>query len=145
MQSFVLDFDKSPSFWHDWNKKFCIDDFDSDEFKVVLVDDICKDNISECLTNGILKYKDNTDNILEASCNLKYTESDDYDDLYIQLDGDVVFTLESDFSLKGLFIVNQDYYVMGASINTYSVNIATELTIEDGLYLWSLIERNVIT
>ena len=147
MQSFIFDFKKSPSFLGKWNKEFDVEDINTNCFYIVLVDDSCNDNIEDCLNpDGQLDYAE--EHLLPIQCSLKYetigTNS------YIRLDGDVdiVFPYYDEateitydnFNMKGVFITTDSGYVMGYSINTYSMNINTEFIIEDGITFWSIIE-----
>lgn len=136
----VFDFDKSPSFYRKWNKEFDVEDINSNCFYIVIVDDICEDNINDCINNdGQLLYSESS-HVLKEECSLMYSETSNGDNADIRLNGTVTFNLSSDFSLKGIFIVNDSGYVLGSSINTYSLNVSDALTLEDGLYFWSLVE-----
>ena len=142
VESCILDFDKSPSFMQKWNKEFDVEDIGTDCFYIVLIDDICEDNISDVLDNeNKISYSE--EHLLSLPCNLKY--EDDGDNAYISLDGTVTHTFESDerFNMKGVFVTNQSGYVMGYSINQYSMNISNQFILDDGLKLWSILEGRV--
>lgn len=149
MQSFIFDFKKSPSFLDKWNKEFDVEAINTNCFYIVLVDDICDDNILDCLNpDKQLKYSE--EHLLPMECSLNYVK--DGVDSYIRLDGDVdiVFPYTDNnsishesFNMKGAFLTTDSGYVIGYSINTYSLNINTEFIIEDGLTFWSIIEGGI--
>ena len=120
-----------------WNKEFDVETLGSG-FHVVLVDDICDDNILDCLNDKKLKYA--SSHLLSLDCTLKYT--DDGDNAIISLDGEVTHTFADDesFNMKGIFVTNSEGYVMGYSINQYSMNINNQFVMDDGLKLWSILE-----
>ena len=146
MQSVVMDFKKSPTFMRKWNKEFDVEDIGTNCFYIVLVDDICDDNISDCLnTDNQIKYSE--EHCLPVEVTLKYEEQND--NAYLTVDGDVSIIFPytdtyhsaiTSFNMKGIFVTNDAGYVMGYSINQYSVNVNTKFTIADGLKLWSLLE-----
>ena len=116
-----------------------MEDIGTNCFYIVLVDDICDDNITDVLNiDGQIRY--DSSHLLSEECELSYVETGDNAD--ITLDGDVEFTLSNDFPLKGAFLTNDAGYVIGYSINTYSFNISTGITFEDGLFFFSLVEGN---
>lgn len=146
MESCIFDFDKSPTFMMKWNKEFDVEEIATNCFYVVLVDNICDDNILDCL-NADKQLRYSSEHLLMLQCSLSYT--DDGDSSYITIAEDVTITfpytdehhtaIES-FDMKGVFVTNDAGYVMGYSINTYSLNINTQFTIEEGLKLWSVLE-----
>ena len=140
MQSFIFDFRKSPTFFQKWNKEFDVEDIGSNCFYLVLVDDICADNIDDVLTeDGQISYS-NT-HLLKKQCFLEYTQIDN-DHSEITLDGEVEITLANPFNMKGAFLTNDAGYVMGYSINTSSLQISEAIIFEDGLRFWTMGECN---
>lgn len=112
-------------------------------YYLILLDDICEDNIEDCLNEDKqLKY---TDAQMQAhskiaQCNLTYTDNN-VDVARIVLDGDVVFNFNEDnFAFKGAFLVTNAGYVMGYSINPYSVNVTNQMIFEDGLKFYEIVE-----
>lgn len=141
MQSFVFDFEKSPTFFKKWNKEFDVEDIGTNCFYIVLVDDICDDNISDVLNlDGQIKYS--SDHLLSTECNLTYNEID-VDTAEIKLNGSVDIDFDDltidDFDMKGCFLTNDAGYVIGYSINTRSLNISNEFILEDGLVFFTLV------
>lgn len=140
MQSFIFDFKKSPTFFtKGWNKKFDVDDLSNETINIVLVDDICDDNISDCIdSGGELIYT--SSNTLSENCTLNFVEEDE-NRCYIQLDDDVTFDLDNDnFSMKGAFLTDSSGYVIGYSINQYSLNITNEMVFEKDLIFFDIVE-----
>ena len=129
-----------------WNKEFDVEDIGTDCFYIVLIDDVCDDNISDVLDiENKISYSE--EHLLQLPCNLKY--EDDGDNAYISIDGTVTLTFPytdahhtaiEDFNMKGVFVTNQSGYVMGYSINQYSMNISNQFILDDGLKLWSIME-----
>lgn len=141
MQSFVFDFEKSPTFFKKWNKEFDVEDIGSNCFYIVLVDDICDDNIEEVLNpDGQIKYDES--HLISGQCALNYVEIDK-DTAHVILDGETSISLVNDFNMKGCFLTNDAGYVIGYSINTFSLNISSGIIFEDGLYFFSLVEGDV--
>ena len=145
MQSLVFDFKKSPTFFQRWNKEFDVEDLDANgiinaTFKIVIVDDVCEDNIEECLnSSGQLTYS--SPHTITQDCSLKYTR-EGLEREYISLNGDVHFIFEEgeNFSLKGAFLTTNGGYVLGYSINQQSLNITNEMIFEDTLIFFDIIE-----
>ena len=140
MQSYIFDFKKSPSFFRKgWNKKFDVDDLSNETINIVLVDDICDDNISDCINGeGELIYS--SPNILSENCTLNFVDEDE-NRSYIQLDDDVTFELEeTNFNMKGAFLTTSDGYVIGYSINQYSLNITNAMIFEKDLIFFDIVE-----
>ena len=141
MQSYVFDFEKSPTFFQKWNKEFDVEDIGTNCFYFVLVDDICYDNFEECVdSEGHLKYDQS--HWLYEECYLEYTESENQDAIELTIDGTVTIDFEDlsidDFDMKGCFILTDSEYVVGYSINTRSLNISNKFIIEDGLKLFTI-------
>ena len=139
MQSYIFDFKKSPTFFKKWNKKFDVENLSSETMNIVLVDDICDDNIEDCLnSNGELKYS--SPNIVSEDCTLNFVE-EDVNRSYIQLDDDVTFEFgTANFSMKGAFLTTSEGYVLGYSINQYSLNITNEMIFEKDLIFFDIVE-----
>lgn len=141
MQSFVFDFEKSPTFFKKWNKEFDVEDINSNCFYIVLADDVCDDNIEDVLNaDGQVKYDES--HLIQELCRLNYVEVDK-DTAHILLDGETSISLVNDFNMKGCFLTTDSGYVIGYSINTFSLNISSGIIFEDGLYFFSLVEGDV--
>ena len=138
MQSLIFDFKKSPYFFRKWNKEFDVEDIETNCFYIILVDDSCEDNIEENLNQDHQLIYD-SEHMIREECLLKYEETDTNED--ITLDGDVEITLESDFKMRGCFLCADSGFVLGYSINTYSLNISSAITFEDGLFFFSLTDE----
>lgn len=135
--SFSFDFRKSPSFLRKWNKEFDVEDLENTTFKIILVNENCDNNIEDCLTDGVLKY--GASDCLIEDCTLKYDELDS-DNVNITLDGDVTFTINDPFQLKGAFITTSSKYVLGYSINTSSLSIYNEMIFKDEMVIWDIMD-----
>lgn len=141
MQSYILDFIKSPSFFLKWNVDFSIATMGTDTFRIVLVDDVCQDNIENCINNdGELLYTGA--HIQSENCSLSYVESGNT--VTISLANEVSFDLtDVQFSMKGVFLTTDSGYVMGYSINPISVNVTNSVIFEEGLVFWTIMEENI--
>lgn len=115
-----------------------MEDIETNCFYIVLVDDVCDDNIEDCLnSDNQLRYAES--HMRSMECYLVYTETDGKG--HIALSGDVTFTLgATNFAMKGAFLTNDAGYVMGYSINTSSLNITNALIFEEGLRFWDIYE-----
>ena len=142
MQSYIFDFRKSPTFLKKWNKEFDVEDFDNSTFYIVLVNDVCADNVSECIdNNGQLVYSGS--NIISNSCELEYVINGNTESIALKEDCTFTFddtTYPAHFNMKGAFLVNEDNYVLGYSINQYSLYITTQMIFEAGLIFYSIVE-----
>lgn len=139
MQSYIFDFRESPSFRRKWNKEFDIEAMGETCFNIVLVDGNCDDNIEDCL-NADLQLKYDESNMKQESCSLEYHVNSQYNDS-IRLSSAVTFELgEEMFEMKGAFITTDSGYVMGYSINNYSVNITNQMIFEKDFVLWDIVE-----
>ena len=141
LDSFIFDFEKSPTFFKKWNKEFDVENLGSGTFNIVLVGDECPNNIEDCLNGTALQSFSDT---LTESVDLIFDEID-RDTFSIKVDGDVVFDIGEDnnFSLKAAFLTSSNTttnYVMGFSINQNSINVSNEVIFEDGLVFWSVAE-----
>ena len=141
LDSFIFDFEKSPTFFKKWNKEFDVDNLGSGTFNIVLVGEECPNNIEDCLNGTALQ---SFSNALTESVDLVFDEID-RDTFSIKVDGDVVFDIGEDnnFSLKAAFLTSSNTtsnYVMGFSINQNSINVSNEVIFEDGLVFWSVAE-----
>lgn len=143
MQSYIFDFRKSPSLIQKWNKEFDVEEIDTTCFYLYLLDDICYDNIKQCLDSEgkfIFTNTQMTAHSVNQPCYLKSTHVTDTIDNIILKD-DVTFTFgENNFAMKGAFLVTDSGYVMGYSINTYSVNVTNQMIFEAGLEFFEIIE-----
>lgn len=144
MQSLVFDFKKSPTFFQRWNKEFDVEDLDGNgvinaTFKIVIVNDVCEDNIEDCINNsGQLIFT--SPNALSETCSLKYSR-EGLEREYISLNGDVTFEFEdTNFSLRGAFLTTNSGYVLGYSINQQSLNVTNEMIFEDTLIFFDILE-----
>lgn len=141
LDSFIFDFEKSPTFFKKWNKEFDVENLGSGTFNIVLVGEECPNNIEDCLNGTALQ---SFSNALTESVDLVFDEID-RDTFSIKVDGDVVFDIGEDnnFSLKAAFLTSSNTtsnYVMGFSINQNSINVSNEVIFEDGLVFWSVAE-----
>lgn len=142
MQSLIFDFRKSPTFLQKWNKEFDVEDIEATCFYIVLVDDICDDNFSDCVNqDNQIKYSE--DHLISSECYLKYVI--DGTNEKIALDGDVTIDFDGEtnpesFSLKGAFLTNDNGYIMGYSINQQSFNVTNQMIFEDDLVFFDIIE-----
>ena len=141
MQSYIFDFRKSPTFLKKWNKEFDVEDLGNGSFYIALVNDSCADNFSECVdSDGILIYSDEA---LFNGCSLEYVVNGNTES--IKLAEDCTFTFDDTeypprFNMKGAFLINEDHYVMGYSINQYSIPITTQMIFEAGLSFYDIVE-----
>lgn len=141
LDSFIFDFEKSPTFFKKWNKEFDVENLGSGTFNIVLVGEECPNNIEDCLNGTALQ---SFSNALTESVDLVFDEID-RDTFSIKVDGDVVFDIGEDnnFPLKAAFLTSSNTttnYVMGFSINQNSINVSNEVIFEDGLVFWSVAE-----
>lgn len=120
-----------------WNKTFDVESIQNTNFKLVLVDSTCDNNIEDCLTNNNLRYP--SSNKLEQNCHINYVEDNFYNSKLV-LDGDVTFNFEGAFDLKGVFITTSTGYVMGYAIISNGFNVSNQMIFEDGLNLWTITE-----
>ena len=143
MQSYIFDFKKSPSFVRKFNKEFDVEDIDTKCFYLVLLDDLCLDNLSDCLNSeGKLNFTDEQMQIhsQEKEVNLVYSESEDYVGI-ISLKEDTTFEFgDTNFRFKGAFLRTNSGYVLGGSVNTYSVNITNQMIFEKDLKFFEIVE-----
>lgn len=142
MQSYIFDFRKSTTFLKKWNKEFDVEDFGNSTFYIVLVDENCNDNFSECINqDGQLIY-DNTHSI-KSECELSYVVNDNTESIVLAADCTFDFNGEdypTSFNMKGAFLVNEDNYVLGYSINQYAIYITTQMIFEQGLTFYDIVE-----
>lgn len=143
MQSYIFDFKKSPSFVRKFNKEFDVEDIDTKCFYLVLLDDLCPDNLSDCLNSeGKLNFTDEQMQIhsQEKEVNLVYSESEDYVGI-ISLKEDTTFEFDiTNFRFKGAFLRTNNGYVLGGSVNTYSVNVTNQMIFEKDLKFFEIVE-----
>lgn len=116
-------------------------------FYIVLVDDICDDNFSDCINqDNQLKYSNN--HYVSAECELKHEVNGEVESII--LNEDCTFTFDGEgtnpesFNMKGAFLTTDSGYVMGYSINQYSINITTQMIFEKGLIFYDIIEGSGI-
>ena len=145
MQSYIFDFRKSTSFMtKGWNKEFDVADLGANCFYIALVDDNCANNFSDCINaDGQLIY--NESHMVMAECELEYdVVRDSVENIVLADDCSFEFAedelLPDSFNMKGAFLLVDDRYVMGYSINNYSVNITTQMVFEKGLIFYNVIE-----
>ncbi len=130
-----------------WNKEFDVEDTVGDTtvldqtFKIILVNGDCRDNFLECVTDGVLNYSGSQ--IVSAECNLRYETNNNSES--IVLDDDVTFDFDGEtypesFPMKGAFLTTYDDYVLGYSINQFSITITTQMIFEKDLAFFDVIE-----
>ena len=142
MQSYVFDFDKSPTLFKKWNKEFDVEDLTSTCFYIAIVDEECDDNLNNCLdSEGHLIYAE-TSHTKTVECALTYTDTNDYGDAIVSLSEEVSFEFEENemFALKGCFLLSDSGYVLCGSTNTFSVNVTNEIIFEKGLNFFTIVE-----
>lgn len=128
-----------------WNKEFDVEDIGTNCFYIVLVDDVCYDNFADCLNNdGQLIYSDA--HTIKAECSLEYVTGNTTES--VVLDGDVTIDFADEgyddgFKMKGAFLTTDSGYVMGYSINQFSLNITTQMIFEDGLTFYDIVEGGI--
>ena len=124
-----------------WNKEFDVEEIGNNCFYIILVDDICEDNISDCInSDGQLLY-DDENHTKRVQINLKYTEID-IDNSNLSLNADATLEFESNeiFYMKGAFVVNDAGYVLGYSILTRSVSVTNQMIFKKDLVFWDIVE-----
>lgn len=125
-----------------WNKEFDVEDIGTNCFYIVLVDDVCDDNFSDCInSDGQLRYSES--NMISASCSLEYVTNNTVES--IKLDGDVTIDFVDEgftdgFKMKGAFLTTDSGYIMGYSINQFSINVTTQMIFEDGLTFYDIVD-----
>ena len=125
-----------------WNKEFDVEDMGTNCFYIVLVDDECDNNFSDCINqDGQLRYSNQ--HYISVECELKYTINNNAEQ--IALADDVTFdfdgtTYPESFNMKGAFLTTDSGYVMGYSINQYSINITTQMIFEKDLIFFDMVE-----
>ena len=126
-----------------WNKEFDVEDMGANCFYIVLVDDNCEDNFSDCVNaDGQLIYDES--HMLTAECELAYVVDNNKES--IVLNEDCIFDFAEDSSLpdsfkfKGAFLVTDARYAMGYSINQYSLELTTQLVFEKDLRFFDVLE-----
>lgn len=145
LQSYVFDFRKSPTFLRKWNKEFDVEEIETTCFYIYLLNDICYDNIEQCVdeNTGRFTFTDEQlqNNSLKLPCylELKYVDTD-VSDIVLKEDTEYTFGADENFAMKGAFLVTDSGYVMGYSINSQSVNITNRIIFEKGLTFWNIVE-----
>ena len=126
-----------------WNKEFDVEDIGGNCFYIVLVDDNCEDNFSDCVNaDGQLIYDES--HMITAECELAYDVSDTRESII--LNADCIFDFAEDdslpdsFKFKGAFLVTDARYVLGYSINQYSLEITTQMIFEKDLRFFGIVE-----
>lgn len=126
-----------------WNKEFDVEEIETTCFSLYILDDLCYDNIESCLNSeGKFVFTDAQmqEHSLNQSCYLRIDEVGN-DTSAIVLNEDVTFELgESMFPMKGMFLVTDSGFVMGYSINTYSVNVTNQMIFKKDLIFWNIVE-----
>ena len=131
-QSFLFDFQRSPTFLDNMNVKFHLLEMNSSNNFQVVFSTYAPTNIEDCLSSdGTL----NSDVTIQASldCSLKW-END-----IISIRNDVTWNIgDTYYPLKAVFIRNKSNgYVMGYSINITSFEVTNEVIFEEDTILWS--------
>lgn len=145
LQSYVFDFRKSPSFLRKWNKEFDVEAMESSSFNIYLLNDICYDNIEQCVDENTGKFVFSSEQlqanslVLPCQLELKYIDND-VSDIVLKEDTEHTFDADENFAMKGAFLVTDEGYVMGYSINSQSVNITNRIIFEKRLTFWNIVE-----
>lgn len=131
-QSFLFDFQRSPTFLDNMNVKFHLLEMNSSNNFQVVFSTYAPTNIQDCLnSDGTL----NSDVTIQESldCSLKW-END-----IISIRNDVTWNIgDVYYPLKAVFIRNKSNgYVMGYSINITSFEVTNEVIFEEDTILWS--------
>lgn len=131
-QSFLFDFQRSPTFLDNMNVKFHLLEMNSSNNFQVVFSTYAPTNIEDCLNaDGSL----NSDVTIQSSldCSLKW-END-----IISIRNDVTWNIgDAYYPLKAVFIRNKSNgYVMGYSINITSFEVTNEVIFEEDTILWS--------
>ena len=131
-QSFLFDFQRSPTFLDNMNVKFHLLEMNSSNNFQVVFSTYAPTNIQDCLSSdGTL----NSDVTIQESldCCLKW-END-----IISIRNDVTWNIgDAYYPLKAVFIRNKSNgYVMGYSINITSFEVTNEVIFEEDTILWS--------
>lgn len=131
-QSFLFDFQRSPTFLDNMNVKFHLLEMNSSNNFQVVFSTYAPTNIQDCLnSDGTL----NSDVTIQESldCSLKW-END-----IISIRNDVTWNIgDAYYPLKAVFIRNKSNgYVMGYSINITSFEVTNEVIFEEDTILWS--------
>lgn len=123
-----------------WNKEFDVEAMESNCFYLHLVDDVCDDNIKDCLNeDGQLRYDES--HLKSMGCVLEYVELDPDDltneDANIVLSDNVTFEFDEDeyFPCKGVFLTTDNGYVLSYVINTRAFTLTNQMIYEEGLIL----------
>lgn len=143
MQSYIFDFKKNTSLMRKgWNKEFDVGDMGASSFHIVLVDGNCKDNFSECVdSDGKLIYSNSQK--ISQECELVYVATGNTESLVLNEDCTFEFNGEDypeSFKFKGAFLTTDENYVLGYSINQYSLQITTQMKFEKGLVFFDITE-----
>lgn len=121
-----------------WNKEFDVEAIDSNCFYIVLVDDVCDDNFSDCVNNeGYLRYS--SSNYVQVECSLKYDTNNGRESIVLDADAVIDFT-DAGFRMKGIFLTTDTGYVMGYNINQTSVLVNTSMTFEKDFIFYDIVE-----
>ena len=109
MQSYIFDFRKSPTFMRKWNREFDVEDLGNSTFYIVLVDENCPNNFSECVdpTTGELIFQEGQ--YIHAECELDYVIDGNVETIVLNEDCTFDFdgtTYPESFKMKGAFLTN---------------------------------------
>ncbi len=131
-QSFLFDFQRSPSFLDNFNVKFHLLEMNSSSNFQIVFSTYAPTNIQDCLNDdGTL----NDDVTIQESvdCSLKWENE------IISVRNDVTWNIgDAYYPLKAVFVRNKSNgYVMGYSINITSFEVTNEVIFEEGTILWS--------
>lgn len=118
-----------------WNKEFDVENIGTNCFNIVLVDDVCDDNFSDCINpDGQLKY-DTELHCKSVECSLVYSNDK------IVLGADAVINFNDDsFDMKGVFLTTDSGYIMGYCINQVSLTVTNSMTFEEGFIFYDIVE-----
>lgn len=118
---------------------------ESSSFNIYLLNDICYDNIEQCVDENTGKFVFSSEQlqanslVLPCQLELKYIDND-VSDIVLKEDTEHTFDADENFAMKGAFLVTDEGYVMGYSINSQSVNITNRIIFEKGLTFWNIVE-----
>ena len=142
MQSYIFDFKKSTKFLKKWNKEFDVEAFDSSTFQITLVDGECANNFSDCVdSDGQLIYT--STHSISAECELDYVVQDNTESIVLKEDCTFDFdgeTYPTSFKMKGAFLTTDTGFVLGYSINQYTLEITTQMIFEKDLTFFDIVE-----
>lgn len=137
VQSYLFDFQRSPSFFTNWNIKFLLSNMTNSENFSIVFCDYASDNINDCIdSNGILNTT-NAHPIATIDCSLEW----DGETEIITIRNDATWSIgDNHYPLKAVFICSKSTanYVMGYCINMDNFEVTNQIKFEAGTILWSI-------